>query len=76
MSNFSRKRYYIELVREYVWHNLNDITIKELPTHLRRMLLAVVSLDIGDDLDDEDFDISDVVDDIIIDALLELNLQK
>lgn len=76
MSNFSRKKYYIALVREYVYHNLNELEIKELPTHLRRMLLAVISLDIGDDLDDDDIDISDVVDDIIIDALLELNLQK
>ena len=32
----SKKRYYVELAREYICYNLDDASIKEIPAYLRR----------------------------------------
>lgn len=77
MKDLKRRDYYQDLCLEYIYQHFKDINPKKMQTHLKRMLIAVISLDLEKDLRnldlDLDIELDSYIDAIILSVYLELN---
>ena len=78
-----RHEYYIDLCLEYINLHFEVTNPKKMQSHLQRMLLAVISMDLDKDLrnleldyldkyKDKELDLDDYIDDIILSSYLKL----
>ena len=73
-----RHDYYVDLCLEYINLHFEVINPKKMQSHLQRMLLAVISMDLDKDLHnleldlDKDLDLDDYIDNIILSSYLKL----
>lgn len=79
MKDLKRRDYYQNLCLEYIYQHYRDVSPKKMQTHLKRMLVAVISLDLEKDLRNAelnlDIELDSYIDNIILSAYLELNLE-
>lgn len=78
MKDLKRRDYYKDLCLEYIYQHFKDVSPKKMQIHLKRMLVAVISLDLEKDLRNVDLDLDleleldSYIDAIILSAYLEL----